>query len=285
MRFRIPGCVSLEHPVAVAQPDGGGLEGAMELDKNVLLKGPQGTPGWGRLGVAFWMPFVVGGNGNLPDAYTTNPGNLYGIALDAGVVTRWFSMGLEFDYGAGSSTRSTFTSNYQLPSSSTTTITRGSLRLGPRFPFNVVSFGFGPVVGVEQVNYEAVLTGGVGAFLGSYAEVVVEPLCAFGVYFLAEGGFDTNISLGVGSLNFGAMFEPSSACKKERTTVFGLHEMTASAAAPPEGIPASAVPAPAAAPAVPVFPAPGVAVPAPAVPVPPVPAPPVPEPVAPAPPH
>jgi hypothetical protein len=95
---------------------------------------------------------------------------------------------------------------------------------------------------VEQANIEQVKTGKVGAFLGGYVELVVQPLCEVGVFAMFEGGADSSLGAFVGAMRFGALFEPSSACRKERTTAFGLREKRAEAA-PPAAAKAPVVPA------------------------------------------
>jgi hypothetical protein len=291
LRLRMPGCESIQGPVTVTRPEGDDVEGAMELDKNILFKGPQGTPGWGRVGVAFWAPFVIGTTDHLPGTYTVNPFSMQGVDVDVGVVTRWFSMGLEFAYGTGSgaatlqpgnNSGNNGGGNFVLPSTASVNVTRGSLRLGPRFPFHTVALGFGPQIGVEQVNFQGVQTGGVGAAPGLYTELVVQPFCYFGFYVKGDAAYDTNVQGAIASMAFGAIFNPSSACMKERTTRFGMREKARVAAAPPAVAPAPGAPAgaavstetvPPAAPVTATVPAAAVPAPPAAAPAPPAPAP------------
>jgi hypothetical protein len=237
LRIRATGCVSVERAITVDPINGDDVEGALQLDKNILLKGPQGTPGWGRVGVAFWMPTLIGQYGLAPDTYGGHAGSYAGVSVDAGLVRRWFSADLAFGYAAGSLTRTSFTSNYALPAKPASDIVRGMLRLGPRFPFNSASLGLGGEVGAEQVNVDGVKTGGVDPAFGGYVELVVQPFCSVGFFAMGEANVDfVNVdlsgsngksnALGFASLHIGAIFEPSSACKKERNTDFGLREKT-----------------------------------------------------------
>jgi hypothetical protein len=256
LRLRVQKCKSLERGITVDPVTGDDVEGALELDKNILVKGPQGSPGLYRVGVAFWMPTIIGGPDAIgPDKYEGHAGSFAGVAVDGGLVTRWFSANLALGYAKGSLTRSTFNSNYALPGNPSSDIVRGLFRFGPQFPFNVVSFGFGFGIGLEQFNVDGVHTGGIQPALGPYAELVVQPLCSFGFFAMGDANIDFGLAgahnnngdgFGFFSLQLGAIFEPSSACKKERGTVFGLREKTAQAA-----------PAPAVAPVPPASPAAG----------------------------
>jgi hypothetical protein len=271
LRIRATGCVSVDRAITVDPVNGDDVLGALQLDKNTLLKGPQGTPGWGRVGVAFWMPTLIGQYGLAPDSYGGHAGSYAGVAVDAGLVRRWFSADLAFGYASGSLTRTSFGSNYALPANPASDIVRGILRLGPRFPFHTVSLGLGGLAGVEQVNVDGVKTGGVDPTFGGYVELVVQPFCTFGFFAMGEANVDIDTSsnannsgngnaIGFASLQIGTVFEPSSACKKERNTAFGLRERMAEVprgattlpaaspssvgvTAPPAAVPASA-PAP-----------------------------------------
>jgi len=281
LRLRATGCVSDEQRITVDPVTGDDVEGALQLDKNTLLKGSQGTPGWGRVGVAFWMPTLVGSYPLAPDNYGDHAGSFAGVAVDAGLVRRWFSADLALGYAAGSLTRGTSNSNYALPSNASSDVVRGLLRLGPRFPFNVVSFGLGAAVGLEQVNVDGVKTGGIGPTLGSYVELVVQPFCSFGFFAMGDvsfdfaSGFSNGNVFGFASLQLGAFFGPSSACRDERNTAFGLREK---AAPPPSSSSLPPTPAP---PVVPVTPPPSAPESLPVVPAP-SPAPPPAPPAAPA---
>ena len=95
-----------------------------------------------------------------------------------------------------------------------------------------MSFGLGIGGGLEQVNVDGVRTGGVDPTIESYVELVVQPFCTFGFFAMGEANLDLPSSttgqnsgaFGYASMHIGAMFEPSSACKKERGTAFGLRE-------------------------------------------------------------
>jgi hypothetical protein len=270
LRLRVKGCKSVERGITIDPTVGDDVDGALELDKNILLKGPQGSPGWGRVGAAFWMPTLLAPFSLGPDNYSGHAGSFAGAAADVGLVLRWFSADLALGYAKGSLTRSTFTSNYALPGNTSSDIVRGMLRFGPRFPFNVASFGFGVGVGLEQINVDGVKTGGVDPAFQDYAELVVQPFCSVG--FFAMGDFTVDVGQAVAngnsatfllSLQVGVTFEPSSACMKERGTVFGLREKSAqresvltpapsvslpptpATPAPPASLPAPAPPPPA----------------------------------------
>jgi hypothetical protein len=235
LRIRIRDCKSLEHTITVDQA-GDDVVGALELDKSLLLRGPQGTPGWGRVGVAFWMPTLLGRFQEGPDEYGGSAGSLAGVSVDVGYARRWFSADLSLGVASGSLTRTSFNSNYALPSNPTSHVVRSMLRFGPRFPFNVISFGLGAQAGLEQMDVSGVKTGGIDPALGAYAELVVQPFCTFGFFAMGDAVIDAtsgskgsnnggdNGPFGFASLQLGAIFQPSSSCKKERGTVFGLRE-------------------------------------------------------------
>ncbi|HEY2511617.1 MAG TPA: PEGA domain-containing protein, partial [Polyangiaceae bacterium] len=105
LRLRSRGCLLAERSIAIAQPSGGDVSGALELDKPVLFKGPQGSPGWGRVGAALWMPFSGSIEHDIPESYRADAGSLTGVAVDVGLVTRWFSFGLDYAYAGGSAKR------------------------------------------------------------------------------------------------------------------------------------------------------------------------------------
>jgi hypothetical protein len=232
LRLRIAGCKSLEQTITVDPTSGGGVEGALEVDRNILLKGPLGAPGLWRAGVALWMPGLFVPFNHAPDSYSGGIGSYGGFAIDGAIVTRWFTADLAFGFAKGSLTRTTFNSNYALPSSTSSDIVRGMLRLGPHFPFNLVAFGFGVDAGIEQLNVDQVRTGGIEPALGTWAELDVQPFCSFGFFVLGDANADFGSNQGstnggpsgYASFQLGATFQPSSACKKERGTVFGLRE-------------------------------------------------------------
>jgi hypothetical protein len=229
LRVRATGCLPAERSITVDPVTGDEVNGVLPLDKNVLLRGPQGTPGLFRAGAAFWLPTIIGKYSLAPDGYT---GSLPGVAVDVGLVRRWFQADLSFAYATGSLSRASFTSNYALPSSPTADAVRGMLRLGPRFPFNMVSLGLGVGVGLQQFNVDGVKTGGVDPTLGAYVELVVQPFCSFGFFAMGEATADfasSNSSGGddvfaLGSFQIGAFYGPSPSCRRERETVFGLTE-------------------------------------------------------------
>jgi hypothetical protein len=98
---------------------------------------------------------------------------------------------------------------------------RETMRFGPRFPFNVVSVGLGPELGLEQLDVDKVRGSKTGAVFGGYFEVQFEPFCDWGLW--AHGGGGTNDSnAGSYGVQFGAMWAPSPSCHKERGTEFGL---------------------------------------------------------------
>ncbi len=232
LRVRATGCLPAERSITVDPVDGDEVNGVLALDTNVLLRGPQGTPGFFRAGAAFWLPTVIGKYNLAPDDYTGSPGSLAGVAVDVGLVRRWFQADLSFAYAAGSLSRSSFASTYALPSSPSADVVRGMLRLGPRFPFNVVSLGLGFGVGLEQLNVDGVKTGGVDPTLGPYVELVVQPFCSFGFFAMGEATADFastnsgggNDVFGLASLQIGGFYGPSPSCTRERGTAFGLTE-------------------------------------------------------------
>ncbi len=253
LRVRATGCLPAERSITVDPVTGDEVNGILSLDKNVLLRGPQGTPGLFRAGAAFWLPTVISKYNLAPDDYTGSPGSLTGFAVDVGLVRRWFQADLSFAYAAGSLSRSSFGSTYALPRSPSTDVVRGMLRLGPRFPFNIVSLGLGFGVGLEQVNVDGVKTGGVDPTLGPYVELVVQPFCSFGFFAMGEATVDFassnsggNDVFGLASLQIGAFYGPSPSCTRERGTAFGLTERPVDAqtlTSPPSPSPVAPPPA------------------------------------------
>jgi hypothetical protein len=225
IRVAIADCKPLELPVDVDPVRGASIAGALPSDRAFPLRGPEGSPGWYRLGVAFWSPgWGSKIRSNVPENYVGSAFAADGVALDAGFVDRWVAVYLNAAYAHGSLQRDTHATHYALPEQASTTYERLSLRAGPRFPLNAVAFGLGAHVGVQEVNLQGVRTGkpGLAGVVGGFFEVDVQPLCDWGI--LGTIGLDkpTDDDDVSASLQLGVFFEPNARCRRERATVPGL---------------------------------------------------------------
>jgi hypothetical protein len=221
IRVSITECAALEQPIVVDPVKGASVSGALESSRFVLLRGAEGTPGLYRAAAGAWLASATVED-RAPEKYTRQSLSVAGADLEVGAVSRWFAVYLDGSYGSGSVSRSTFNTNYALPSSAHVTWDQLVLRFGPRFPFHTVSLGFGPLVGIEEVDVAQVRTGVKAAVLGAYGEIDVAPLCDWGVF--AQGGAekpvnDDDVSA---SLQFGVFFAPNPRCRTERRTSYGL---------------------------------------------------------------
>ncbi len=224
LRIVSKGCGSLDQSVNVDPVAGALVSGSLPTDRPVPFQGPEGSPGVGRLGLALWMPGGYTAVDSVPEAYEGDFGSMAGIALDAGLVSRWFAAYLNAAYASGSFQRATTTTNFLLPSSTQTNWEQLTVRFGPRFPLNHVALGFGGVVGGQEVDLEKVRTGFLEVVGGAYAEIDIEPLCDFGLY--AQGGIQFSSQRdqkdAFGSLQIGAFWEPNPRCRVEQSTPIGL---------------------------------------------------------------
>jgi hypothetical protein len=235
IRVAIADCKPLELTMDVDAVRGADVAGALPSDRPFPVRGPEGSPGWYRVGVAFWSPgWGSKVRSDVPENYVGGAFAASGVALEAGLVDRWVAAYLDAGYAQGSLQRDTHTSHFALPEQASTTYKRLSLRVGPRFPLNAVALGLGAHAGVEEVDLQGVRTGhpSVAGVVGGFFEVDVQPLCDWGI--LATLGFDkpTDDDDVSASLQLGAFFEPNARCRRERATVPGLKPTVSLAAAP-----------------------------------------------------
>ena len=225
-RVALPGCYGYDIQLDVDPVKGADISGALETSRFVLVQGPQGTPGWFQVALGTWL---AGGTAktDAPDTYASRGISVVGGSLDLGAVDRWFGYYVDWSYGTGSFNRKTFNASPSsgggsLPSSAGVTWNRLDTRFGPRFPFNVVSLGFGPKIGWEEVDIQQVRTGKSAGFGGGYFDVNFEPICDFGLFLDLSVDKPFNDDDASGSAQFGVLWAPSPSCHRERDTNFGL---------------------------------------------------------------
>ena len=231
IRVNITDCQPLEEEIYVA-PDGGReITGALESDHSILLRGPLGSPGWFRLSLGLWLPAATvraeGGSGS--GEYIGRFGNLVGAVLELGLVSRWFGVFVTGALATGNFDRASNLRDNTLPDSATTTWKEVSLRLGPRFPLNVVALGLGPHLGVQEIAIDQVRTGRASVVLGGFVELDVQPLCDWGLYVRGSLAFSPDFKHVAGtsagtSLSTGIMYQPSAGCHTERKARYGLFD-------------------------------------------------------------
>jgi hypothetical protein len=223
IRLSITDCTSLEQAVDVDPVKGADLTGALESNRFILVKGPLGSPGGRRVALGLWMAGAGSLKQNMPESYDTEGLSMTGVALDLGLTARWFGFYVNGAYASGSIHRESFNTNYALPNPAHATAEMAAMRFGPRFPFNVVSFGFGPTMGIEEVNVDQVRTGKPAGIFGGYFEIEIAPLCDWGLFALANANKPTDDDQVYFGAQFGVFFEPNSRCRTERSTPYGLH--------------------------------------------------------------
>jgi hypothetical protein len=221
IRVAITGCYGYDVRVDVDPVKGADISGALETKRGVLFQGPQGSPGWFQASLGLWL---AGGNvkDSVPDHYASRGISVVGEAVEMGIVDRWFDFYLGGSYGTGSFNRTSFNSTMSLPDSAGVKWERFAMRFGPRFPFNVVSLGFGPKIGWEDIDVAQVRTGQGTGYGGGYFEVAFEPLCDWGTFLDVSVDKPFNNDDASGSAQFGFIWAPSPTCHKERDTDFGL---------------------------------------------------------------
>ncbi|MGH7440622.1 MAG: PEGA domain-containing protein, partial [Polyangiaceae bacterium] len=224
-RVALLGCYGYDVQVDVDPVKGADISGALETSRGTLVRGPQGAPGWFQGGLGLWL---AGGNvkSSVPDRYASRGISIVGEMVELAAIDRWFGTYVDFSYGTGSFNRTTYNSNQSLPDSVGVKWTRLDTRFGPRFPFNVVSLGFGPKLGWEKVEVDPVRTGTSQGFGGAYFEVAFEPLCDWGAFLNLSIDKPFNDDEPSGSAQFGFMWAPSPSCHRERDTDFGLKPQT-----------------------------------------------------------
>jgi hypothetical protein len=221
LRVSLPECRSLDATATVDPIKGADVTGALESSHFLFFRGPQGAPGWFRAGVGLWK---TAGNADVhtPERYKSQGLAVTGAALDVGLVGRWFGLFINGAYGSGTFARETFVSNYALPAAAHTTWERLLLRLGPRFPFNRAALGFGPLIGVEEIDLALVRTGKPSAIFGAFAELDVQPLCDWGLFALGSFEKPGDQNDPSGGVQLGIFFEPNAECRRAQSTAFGL---------------------------------------------------------------
>jgi hypothetical protein len=221
IRVNINDCYALDQVVEVDAVKGADVTGALQSSRFVLFRGPQGSPGAYRAGLAFWK---AAGNANeaVPEHYSSKGLAVTGAAFDVGLVARWFAVFLNGAYGTGTFARESFNTHYALPNPANVTWERLLLRLGPRFPFNTAALGLGPLAGIEEIDLDKVRTGKPSGLVGAFVELDVQPLCDWGAFALGDFQKPTDKNDVSGGLQFGVFFEPNAECRRERTTSFGL---------------------------------------------------------------
>jgi len=214
--------VDREQAVDVDPVKGADLTGALESSRFILVRGPLGSPGGRRVALGLWVAGVGSLKQNMPETYDTTGLAMTGAALDLGLNGRWFGVYINGAYASGSIHRESFNTNYALPNPGHVTAEMAAMRFGPRFPFNAVSLGFGPTMGIEEVNVDRVRTGKPAGIFGGYFEVEIAPLCDWGLFALANANKPTDDDQVYFGAQFGVFFEPNSRCRTERSTPYGL---------------------------------------------------------------
>lgn len=233
LRARIPECDPLETAVTVDATAGADVHGSLPSDTPTLVAGPQGTPGHWRLGLDAWFvrPSLSSGGEfhprKAPESYSGGYGAATGIAFSGAWVARWFTMSLQGALGSGTVHRASFTSNYDLPKDSNVNAYGALLRMGFRFPFNLVSLNLGPEGGFLELDIQKVRTGTPSGVVGTWAGLDIQPLCDWGMRATFDVGYASEISRGenggpFSTLQFGIFFEPNAICRREQATNFGL---------------------------------------------------------------
>ena len=221
LRVSVTDCRSLDEGIDVDPVKGADVTGALESSRFVLLRGPQGAPGWYRAAIGLWKTTGKASQ-NTPESYAAQGLDVTGAAVDVGLVGRWFGLFVNGAYGKGTFARQTFGTNYALPSAASVTWDRLMLRFGPRFPFNRAALGLGGVVGFEEIDLDKVRTGKPSALIGSFVELDVQPLCDWGLFALGGLQKPTDSNGASVGLQLGVFFEPNAECRRERATVVGL---------------------------------------------------------------
>ena len=225
IRVSITDCRPLDLSVDVDPVKGADVTGALESSRFVLFRGPQGTPGLLRGGLGLWSEIGKVGS-QAPESYGSSGLGLTGLAVDLGLVGRWFEVFFNGAYGSGSFTRLTFNTHFALPNPAHVTWAREFLRAGPRFPFDRVALGLGALAGLQEIDIDQVRTGKPNALVGGFLEIDIQPLCDWGLYLL--GSIETsNDNSGNGplvGLQLGGFYEPNTRCRRERATAVGLRE-------------------------------------------------------------
>jgi hypothetical protein len=224
LRIASAHCNPLDQAVDVDPVAGALVTGALPTDRGILIRGPEGSPGWGRLSLGAWMPGGMRINPDNAPTYIQDFGSMTGIALEAGLVDRWIALYADFAYASGNfRMKDANTTNFALPATTSTTWSQGTLRFGPRFPFHYVSLGLGVVAGVQEVDIDKVRTGHLDALIGDYVELDVQPFCDWGLF--AYGGVEVGSNKDpqvYGYMQFGAFWEPNPRCRIETSTHLGL---------------------------------------------------------------
>jgi len=222
IRVRIADCKAADQAIDVDPIKGADVSGALESSKFILFRGPQGSPGWFRASLGLWM---AGGDArqSAPEQYSTHGLGVAGVAMEVGIVDRWFGLYVNGAYGSGSFTRDTYGTHYALPSSANATWEQLRMRFGPRFPFHLVAIGFGPTVGIQELDLDQVRTGKPSAIFGGFAEIDVQPLCDWGLFALGSAEKPSDDDQGAAGLQIGVFWEPNARCRRERATTFGLN--------------------------------------------------------------
>jgi hypothetical protein len=221
LRARIPECASLETPVTVEAASGAAVTGALRSDTALLLRGPQGAPGFWRAGIDLWLVspgrFQTSG---APEAYQAGLGAT-GASIGGAIVTRWFGLFLQSALGAGTVQRATFTTHYALPQSASVTAFATTVRPAFRVPLDVVSLDLGVSTGTYEMNVSQVNTGTLQVSAGLWAGLDFQPTCDWGGRVAIDYSAVTNASPVV-TFQAGVFFEPNRRCRQERSTRFGL---------------------------------------------------------------
>jgi len=224
VRIGLAECRPLETRIDVDPVKGADLRGALESSRFVLFRGPQGTPGFLRAGLGLWLSASGTIKDKVPEQYRSDGLSVTGVTADVGLVWRWYGLFLDASYGSGSFHRDSFNTHFALPDPAHVTWERVLVRTGPRIPFNRAAFGFGPLIGVEEVDLDQVRTGKPQGMIGAYAEADVQPLCDFGLFATASLEKSFNNDGPSGGLQFGVFYEPNARCRRERDTAFGLRQ-------------------------------------------------------------
>ncbi len=240
IQVRIPGCAVGEAIVDV-RGDGADLHGALPSELPVLLRGPAGSPDWGRIGVALWLPNHIGpgltGLAFSHEAEAPLRGLKYspsgvGISVQPGLTARWVTMSLDLGFAAGTATLESNPAVTSAPilaavSEASDTWLRAGLRAGARIPFNVATFHLGVGMGYDRIGFTNLAKGITWnppdyVYGSAWTMLDIHLLCDFPLF----AGFHVDLHDEGGGVSYGLQlggaFQPNKVCRAERSTTYEL---------------------------------------------------------------
>ena len=254
---RLPGCEPSETEIDVDAIQGAEAFGTLKSNTGLLLRGPAGTPNWGRIALSAWLPQSLSGYRHNLQRISESAGlggldyRLVGAGVMAqpGLAFRWWTAGLDLGFASGHGERAAqdpLTARSEAATATPPDLTwfRVGMRVGARFPFHYVTAHLGVGGGYDnqaltKLPQGVAWTNTDHGYTSGWFMLEGTALCEWQFF----GGVHVDLPDIVGpfghfaastallGIQLGAAFQPNEQCARDRSTRYGVEARRAQGAA------------------------------------------------------